>query len=112
MKKVLAIMILSLLFFWAQLSGSGLVGSNSPGASGLRLNPQDPASPPAPPALTAPAETKHAVAQRAASGRSSANEAGREPQGWTRAAGTYGLLAGGMLAVALRRRRLLQAYPA
>ena len=35
MKKILAIMILSCLFFWAQLSASRVVGANPPGTCGF-----------------------------------------------------------------------------
>ena len=92
MKKVVAIMIASLMFFWAQ-PGTALVVASS-GMGNLAL---------------APAQ----VAAGTAVNRSTPADA-PPPQADEKAHGpaTYGLLALGLLAVALRRQQLIQRWPA
>ena len=90
MKKVLAIMIASLVFFWAQPSAAQV--GTSAGSGNL---------PPAP------------VAARAATTHSATADAPPPlADEWANAASTYGLLALGLLAVALRRQQLMQRWAA
>ena len=91
MKKVVAIMIASLMFFWAQPSTARVVASAGMGNLALPLA---------------------QVAAGTAAYRSTPADA-PPPQADARAHGpaTYGLLALSLLAVALRRQQLMQRWP-
>ena len=92
MKKVVAIMIASLMFFWAQPS-TALVVANA--SMGNQVHPPAQVA-----AVTA--------ARRITPAEASPRQANESPQG----PATYGLLALGLLAVALRRQQLNQRWPA
>ena len=88
MKKVVAIMIASLMFFWAQPSTALVVASADIGSLPLPMA-QRAAGTTATRSTTAEAALPHA------------NKTADAPS-------TYGLLALGLLAVALRRQQLMQ----
>ena len=92
MKKVVAIMIASLMFFWAQPSTALVVASA--GMTKLSLAPSQVAAGPA------------------ANGSTPADAPLRHAEERAHGPATYGLLALGLLAVALRRQQLLQRWPA
>ena len=87
MKKVLAVMIASLVFFWAQPSAALVVANAGNGSLTLPMEKQA-GNPPANRAKAAAPQT---------------GDAGR-----AQGPSTYGLLAAGLLAVALRRYHLMQ----
>jgi|GEM_PF-2059483 len=90
MKKVLAIMLASPVFFWAQPSAALVVVTAGIGSLALPLE-------------------KHA--SNPVVGRiTKANVPHPEATEWAHGPATYGLLAVGLLAVALRRHQLMQRW--
>ena len=95
MRKVVAIMIASLMFFWAQPSTALVVASAGMVNVAHAL-------------VLAPAQ---AGAGTAATRSTPGNVPPRRAEERAHGPATYGLLALGLLAVALRRQQLMQRWP-